>query len=159
MRSAAEAARSWKGEAIMVKKVTALLVALMLPVQVSAGPITGAIAKAGRELANAQREEQEATRSRTRYWTSIALISGGGLLTALGSLELGDDETGPDDGEDVDNSDDGEDSDGWGNKAMIGGGIAAAALGGVLLFTGKKKSAPVVSIRPDGVMVRHTMSF
>jgi hypothetical protein len=146
-----------EGEIFMVKKVTALLVALMLPVQVSAGPITEAIAKAGRDLANGQREEP--TRSRTRFWTGIALISGGGLLTALGSLELGDDETGPDDGEDVDDSDDGEDSDGWGNKAMIGGGIAAAALGGVLLFTGQRKSGPVVSIRPHRVMVRHTVSF
>jgi hypothetical protein len=145
-----------EGEIFMVKKVTALLVALMLPAQVSAGPITEAIAKAGKESANTQREE--ATRSRTRFWTSIALIGGGGLLTALGSIEFGDDETGPDDGEDFDESDDGEDSDGWGNKAMIGGGIAAAALGGVLFFTGKK-SGPVVSIRPDRVMVRHTVKF
>jgi hypothetical protein len=140
----------------MVKKVTALVVALMLPAQVSAGPITEAIAKAGRELASAQR--QEPTRSRTRFWTGIALIGGGGLLTALGAVEIGDDETGPDDGEDFDNSDDGEDSDGWGNKAMMGGGIAAAALGGVLLFTGKKPG-PVVSIRGNRVMVRQTVSF
>ena len=140
----------------MMKRVTALLVALALPAQVSAGPITEAIARAGRELASAQREEP--TRSRTRFWSGVALISGGGLLTALGTVELGDDETGPDDGEDFDNSDDGEDSDGWGNKAMIGGGIAAAVLGGVLLFTGKK-SGPVVSIRPNRVMVRHTLSF
>jgi hypothetical protein len=140
----------------MVKKVTALLVALALPAQVSAGPITEAIAKAGRELAKAQQEEP--TRKGARFWTGIALISGGGLLTALGSVEFGDDETGPDDGEDFDDSDDGEDSDGV-NKAMIGGGIAAAALGGVLLFTGKKKSGPVVSIRPNGVMVRQTVSF
>jgi hypothetical protein len=140
----------------MLKKVTALLLALVLPAQASAGPISDAIAKAARELAKAQREEP--TRSRTRFWTSIALIGGGGLLTTLGAVEIGDDETGPDDGEDFDDSDDGEDSDGWGNKAMIGGGIAAAALGGVLLFTGKK-SGPVVSIRPDRIMVRKTVSF
>jgi hypothetical protein len=146
--------RSWK-EIFMVKKVTALLVALALPAQVSAGPITEAIANAGRELANAQREELK--RGRTRFWTSMALIGGGGVLTTLGAVEIGDDETGPEDGEDFDNSDDGEDSDGV-NKAIIGGGIAAAALGGVLLFTGKK-SGPVVSIRPNRVMVRQTVSF
>jgi hypothetical protein len=141
----------------MVKKITALLVALALPAQVSAGPITEAIAKAARQAVNAQPQEPRA--SRTRFWTSIALIGGGGLLTTLGAVEIGDDETGPDDGEDSNDSDDGEDSDGWGNKAMIGGGIAAAALGGVLLFTGKKKSGPVISIRPNGVMVRQTVSF
>ena len=143
----------------MVKKVTALLVALALPAQVSAGPITEAIAKAGRELAKAQQEEP--ARRGTRFWTGIALVGGGGLLTTLGALEVGDDESGPDDGEDSDGSDDGEDSDGWGNKAMIGGGIAAAALGGVLLFTGKKKnmSGPVISIRPNRVTVRQTVSF
>jgi hypothetical protein len=146
-----------EGVIFMVKKLTALLVAVMLPAHVSAGPIAEAIAKAGRELAHTQPEEP--TRSRARLWTSIALIGGGGLLTTLGAVEFGDDETGPDDGEDFDNSDDGEDSDGWGNKAMIGGGIAAAALGGVLLFTGKRKSGPAVSIRPDGVMVRQTVKF
>jgi hypothetical protein len=141
----------------MVKSVTALLVALALPAQVTAGPIAAAIDKATREAVNAKREEP--TRSRTRFWTGIALIGGGGLLTTLGAVEIGDDETGPGDGEDLDNSDDGEDSDGWGNKAMIGGGIAAAALGGVLLFTGKNKSGPVVSIRPNRVMVRQTVRF
>ena len=80
-------------------------------------------------------------------------------LAALGSLEVGDDETGPDDDEDVNGSDDGEDSDGWGNKALIGGGIAAATIGGVLLFTGGKKAGPVVSMRRGGVAVRQTVRF
>ena len=147
-------AAALEGEIVMVKKVMALLVALALPAQVSAGPIAEAIAKAGRELAKAQ---EEPTRRGTRFWTGIALIGGGGLLTTLGAMEIGDDETGPDDGEDFDDSDDGEDSDGV-NKAMIGGGIAAAALGGVLLLTGKK-TGPVVSIRSGRVMVRQTVSF
>jgi hypothetical protein len=89
----------------------------------------------------------------------MALLGGGGLLTTLGAVEIGDDETGPDDGEDFGNADDGEDSDGWGHKAMIGGGIAAAALGGVLLITGKKKSGPVIAFRSNGVMVRQTVRF
>jgi hypothetical protein len=140
----------------MVKKLTALLVALAVPVQVSAGPIKEAVEKAARQAANTQPAEPKP--SRTRFWTSIALIGGGGVLTTLGAVEIGDDETGPDDGEDFDDSDDGEDSDGWGNKAMIGSGIAAAALGGVLLFTGKK-SGPVVSIKPGRVVVRQTVRF
>ena len=87
----------------------------------SAGPIKAAIERAGREIVATQREEG---RSRGRFWTGIALIAGGGVLSALSAVELGDDEAGPDDGEDVNGSDDGEDSDGWGNKAMLGGGIA-----------------------------------
>jgi hypothetical protein len=113
--------------------------------------------KAGRDLALAQRETE--TRNRSRFWTGICLIAGGGVLATLGSVELGDDETGPDDGEDFDGSDDGEDSDGWGNKALIGGGIAAATLGGVLLLTGRKNSGPSVSIRPGRITVRHTVRF
>jgi hypothetical protein len=139
----------------MMKKITALLVALALPAQVSAGPITEAIAKAARQAANTQQEQPP--QSRTRFWTSIALIGGGGVLTTLGALEVGDDEDGPDDAEDTDESDDGEDTD-WVNTAMLSGGIAAAALGGVLLITGKK-SGPVLSIGPKGAVVRQTVRF
>ena len=123
----------------------------------SAGPIKESAEKATRELALAQAEAE--TRSRSRFWTGIALLAGGGVLATLGSVELGDDETGPDDGEDLDDSDDGEDSDGWGNKALIGGGIAAATVGGVLLLTGGKKAGPVVSMRRGGVVVRQTVRF
>jgi hypothetical protein len=112
--------------------------------------------KAGRELGAAQRVE---TGSRGRFWSGIALVAGGGVLAALGGLELGDDDSGPDDGEDIDDSDDGEDSDGWGNTALLGGGIAAATVGGVLLLTGGKKGGPVVSARPGRVTVRQTIRF
>jgi hypothetical protein len=128
----------------------------MFPSVSSAGPLKASAQKTARELAARQ---QDGGRSRGRFWTGIGLLAGGGLLTVLGSLELGDDETGPDDGEDLDDSDDGEDSDGWGNKALIGGGIAAAAVGGVLLLTGCNKSGPVVSAKPGAVAVRHTISF
>lgn len=123
---------------------------------IKAGPITAAIENAGHEIVAAQREEG---RSRARVWTSVALIAGGGVLSALSIAEVGDDEAGPDDGEDLNGADDGEDSDGWENKAMLGGGIAAAALGGVLLMTGGKKSGPVVSVQRRGVAVRQTIAF
>ena len=150
------------------KRVIAGALALAIPASASAGPagpsaasnktgpIRAAIENAGREIAAAQPEEG---RSRGRFWTSIGLIAGGGVLTTLGVAEVGDDESGPDDGEDINGSDDGEDSDGWGNKAMLGGGIAAAALGGVLLMTGGKKRGPVVSVQRGGLTVRQTIAF
>lgn len=141
----------------MWRKIVALGLALALPAAASAGPMKEAAEKAGRELALAQRDAE--TRSRGRFWTGITLIAAGGALAALGSIELGDDEIGPDDGEDLDASDDGEDSDGWGNKALLGGGIAAATVGGVLLITGRKRPGPVLSVRPGSVAVRHTVRF
>lgn len=141
----------------MWRKIVAIGLVLALPGAASAGPVKESAEKATRELALAQTETE--TRSRSRFWTGIALLAGGGVLATLGSVELGDDETGPDDGEDLDNSDDGEDSDGWGNKALIGGGIAAATVGGVLLLTGRKKAGPVVSMRHGGVVVRQTVRF
>lgn len=140
----------------MWKTLTALILAIALPGGVSAGPLREAAAKAGRKLVREQQEQE--TRSRGRFWTGIALLAGGGALATLGGVELGDDETGPDDGEDFDTSDDGEDSDGWGNKALIGSGIAAATIGGVLLITGRK-SGPAVSVRPGRVAVRQTLRF
>jgi hypothetical protein len=139
----------------MWRKLVALILALAMPAGVSAGPLKEAAERAARESAAAQPEQ---VRSRGRFWTGMGLIAGGGVLAALGSVELGDDETGPDDGEDIDDSDDGEDSDGWGNKAMIGSGIAAATVGGVLLITGRK-SGPVVSARAGRITVRHTVRF
>lgn len=141
----------------MWKRIVAMGLALALPAGASAGPLKEAAERAGRELAQTQRDEK--TPSRGRFWTGIALIAGGSTLAALGGLELGDDETGPDDGEDLDDSDDGEDSDGWGNKALLGGGIAAATVGGLLLITGRKKSGTVVSMHPGRVTVRHTVRF
>jgi hypothetical protein len=120
------------------------------------GPIKAAVERSGREIVAAQ---PEVGRTRGRFWTSIALIAGGGVLGTLSQIEIGDDETGPDDGEDLNGSDDGEDSDGWGNKAMLGGGIAAAALGGVLLMTGGKKRGPVVAVKRGGFVVRQTIAF
>jgi hypothetical protein len=140
----------------MWRKLIAMILVLALPAGASAGPLKEAVEKAGSKVSAAQRGVE--TRSRARFWSSIALMAAGGALTALGSFEFGDDETGPDDGEDMDDSDDGEDSDGWGNKALIGGGIASAALGGVLLFTGRK-SGPVMTIRPGSVTVRQILRF
>ena len=141
----------------MWRSIVALGLALALPGTALAGPLKESAEKAGRELALAQPAAE--TRSRTRFWTGIALIAGGGALSALGTVELGDDETGPDDGEDLNGSDDGEDSDGVRNKALLGGGIAAAAVGSVLLITGRKRTGPVVSMRPGSIAVRQTIRF
>ena len=140
----------------MWRKLVAMILALALPAGASAGPLKAAAEKAVREAAAAQAQVE--TRGRTRFWTGIALLAGGGALAALGGLELGDDETGPDDGEDADDSDDGEDSDGWGNTALIGGGVAAATVGGLLLITGRRSGA-VVSARPGSIVVRHKIRF
>jgi hypothetical protein len=141
----------------MWRKIITVILAMVLPVSASAGPIAEAFEKAGREVALAQ--TQEGTRNQGRLWTGIALLAGGATMSALGGFEIGDDETGPDDGEDFDDSDDGEDSDGWGNKALIGGGVAAAALGAFLVFTSGRDSGPSVSLRPGRVTVRHSVTF
>ena len=140
----------------MWRKLVVNILVLAVPISASAGPLKDSVEKVGREMAVAQ--QQRETRSRARFWTGIALIAGGGVMATLGGMEVGDDEDGPDDNEDLDDSDDGEDSDGWGNKALIGGGIASAALGGVLLITGRK-SGPVLSVRPRSVIVRHVVRW
>jgi hypothetical protein len=141
----------------MGKKLIAMVLALAVPAGASAGPLKEAVEKAAREVSLAQQPSPE-TGNRSRFWTGIALLVGGGVLGTLGAVELGDDETGPDDGEDADDSDDGEDSDGWGNKALIGSGVAAASIGAWLLITGRS-SGPAVSARRGGVVVRHTLRF
>ena len=140
----------------MGRTVTAIVLAIALPATATAGPIADTAQKAGRDLGLAQAQQE--TRSRGRFWTGIALLAGGATLAALSGFEIGDDDTGRDDGEDLDDSDDGEDSDGWGEKALVGGGVAAAALGGILLITGRD-SRPSLSVRRGGVVVRQTFRF
>jgi hypothetical protein len=134
-----------------------MLLVCAVPSVASAGPLLDAFERAARTTALAQQPEPVRDRS-GRFWTGIALLAGGGLLIALGALEVGDDEEGggadDDDGEDDDASDDGEDGDGA-HKAMLGGGIAAAAVGGVLLLTGRNAGSP----QRTGVVVRHTLRF
>ena len=147
------------------RRIVAVVLVLLLPTVAFAEstgrppaaerPISAAVERAGRTIAAA---EQAAASSRSRFWTGLALIAGGGVLTALGIAEVGDDETGPDDGEDSGASDDGEDKDGWGNKAMLGGGIAAAAFGTVLVMTGRKH-VPAVAVKRGAIAVQHTISF
>ena len=82
----------------MLRKLMAIILTLALPAGASAGPLKDAVENAARAAARAQTTSE--TRSRGRLWTGIALVAGGGLLVALGSLEVIDDEDGPDDGED-----------------------------------------------------------
>jgi hypothetical protein len=142
-------------EVFMCRKLIALLLVWSVPSAAVAGPLKDAAEKAGREMALARQAGEGM--SRARLWTGVALIAGGGVLTALGGFEIGDDETGPDDEEDLDTSDDGEDSDTM-NKVLLGGGIAAATLGGVILLTGRN-SGPRVSVGRNGVVVRQTVRF
>ena len=73
--------------------------------------------------------------SRGRLWTSIALIAGGAALAVLGGIELGDSDRGPDEDMDTDDAPGEDDGDAW-EKVMLGGGIAAAGVGAILLMTG-----------------------
>lgn len=142
----------------MWKKLIATVLALSLPTGASAGQLRAAVEKAARDLATAQHEE---TRSRARLWTGVSLVTGGIVLASLGGVEVGEDEGAtdvPEPGDDPEDSDAAEDSDA-GGKAMLAGGIAAAGLGAFLLLTGRKTPGPLVSVRPGGVAIRHTIRF
>ena len=141
----------------MWQGIVAVVLTVALPAFAWAGPLRDAADRAARELAAGQQQTPEPD-GRSRLWTGIVLIAAGGVLAALGAVELGDDEDGPDDGEDDDESDDGEDSDGSG-KVLLGGGVAAAAVGGIVLLTGGGDSGPRASLRSAGVAVRHTIRF
>jgi hypothetical protein len=137
-------------------KIIALSVAFALPVSASAGPLREAAEKAGRELGVAQSEQS--VRSRGRFWTSVALIAGGAVLALLGSIELADSDSGSNEGNDTDDAagvDDGDSRE----KVMLGGGIAAAGVGAILLMTGRRTASPAISTRPGRVTVSHTIRF
>jgi hypothetical protein len=139
----------------MWRQVIAVLLSLVIPVAASAGPLRDAAEKAARETSLAQQPSADSG-SRSRFWTGIALLAGGALLVTLGAVEIGDDEGGPDDEEDLDDSDDGEDADI--NKALIGSGVAAAALGSWLTISGRRSTTAVSPTR-GRVVVRHTVRF
>ena len=142
----------------MWRKLIAVVLALAFSATASAGPLADAVAKAARETALAQQPGVPEPGRSGRFWTAVALLVGGGALIALGAFEVGDDEEGggPDDADDIDDSDEGEDGDAL-HKTLLGGGIAAAGVGGVLLFTGRS-SSPSIST-PRGVSLRHTFRF
>jgi hypothetical protein len=137
----------------MWRKMLALVLALTFPAAASAGPLREAAEKAGREFASTQADTQ--SRNRGRFWTSIAIIAGGGAAAIFGGVELGDKDNEPDDIDDAAGGDDGDGAE----KALLGAGIAAAALGGVLLFTGRKSAGPSITPRVGGVAVMHTVRF
>ncbi len=141
---------------VAVRRIVALVLAIALPASASAGPLAEAAEKAGRELAVAQSDS--GGRSRGRLWTSIALLAGGGVLAVLGGIEMGDSDTGADEDNDSDDATGTDDGDGA-EKFMLGGGIAAAGVGVVLLLTGGRGSSPSVTARPGRVSVKHTIRF
>jgi hypothetical protein len=141
---------------VLWTRIVALGLAFALPASASAGPLKEAVEKAGRELAAAQSEQT--TRSRGRFWTSLALIAGGGALAILGGIEFADSDTGPDEDNDTDDLPGEDDGDGP-EKAMLGGGIAAAGVGAILLMTGGQRSNPTISAKPGRMTVRHTIRF
>lgn len=152
----------------MWRKLLAVVLGIALPASASAGslaealtkphPMADAVAQAAREVALAQEPRVSEPGRSGRFWTGVALLVGGGVLSALGAFEVGDDDEGggPDDAEDNDDSDDGEDGDGL-HKALLGSGIAAAGSGGWLLLTGRSASPSISS--PRGVSLRHTVRF
>jgi hypothetical protein len=137
----------------MWRKMLALVLALTFPAAASAGPLREAAEKAGREYACAQADTQ--SRGRGRFWTGIALIAGGGAAAIFGGVELGDKDNEPGDIDDATGVDDGDGAE----KALLGAGIAAAALGGVLLFRGRHRAGPSIATRAGGVAVTHTIRF
>lgn len=140
---------------VTVRKIVTLMLTLALPASASAGPLAAAAEKAGRELAVAQSDS--GGQSKGRLWTSIALLAGGGVLAVLGGIEMADSDTSADENDDSDDAtgvDDGDSAE----KFMLGGGIAAAGVGIVLLLTGGG-SSPSVTARPGRVSVKHTIRF
>ena len=76
----------------MWNKFIAIVVVLTMPAGASAGPLKEAVEKAGRELA---RRSSRVTRlAAALAGGRVALLAGGGVLTTLGSIEIGDDEVG-----------------------------------------------------------------
>jgi hypothetical protein len=139
-------------------KIVALGLVLLLPASASAGPLSEAAEKAARELAMVQSQSKQNRRSRGRFWTSIALIAGGGVLAVLGGIELGDGDSGSDEDTDTDDvvgTDDGDSSE----KVMLGSGIAAVGVGAILLMTGGRRSSPAITARPGRLAIRHTIRF
>jgi hypothetical protein len=67
----------------MLKRTIATILVVAMPTAASAGPLKDGAEKAARELVAAQ---PEPARNRARFWTGIALISGGGVLSALSGL-------------------------------------------------------------------------
>ena len=140
----------------MWRKLVAIVFVIVIPAGASARSAQGSSGES--RLENRTRSSQRAHWRPTTFLDEHCPISAGGVLTMLGAVEFGDDEDGPDDGEELDDSDDGEDSDGWRRNSLMGGGIASAALGIVMLITGRR-SGPVMTIHPKGIAVRHAIRF
>jgi hypothetical protein len=143
---------------ISITRLVALGLAVMLPASASAGPLREAARKASHELAMAQAQTEQPGRSRGRFWTSLALIAGGGALAIIGGIELADGDSGPDEDMDQDDLPGTDDGDGA-EKVMLAGGIAAAGAGAILLMTGDRNTGQAIAMRGGRLTVRHTIRF
>ncbi len=136
----------------MLRKLLVPVLVLTTSTVASAGPLRESAERAGRELAA---QNAAASRGRGRTWTGIALLGGGGTLAIFGALERREDGN---EGDDADDTPGAKDSNAW-EHVMLGGGIAAAALGGFLLATGRRGASPSITMRGGRLAIAQTLRF
>lgn len=136
----------------MFRRMTAAVLALLIPSLVDAGPLKESIARAAKQ--EAARPVQQGW-SKTR-WSGVVLAGGGAALVVAGLLD------GKQNGPDADQIEDHSTSDGEresrSDKALMWTGIGAAALGSTLFVLGGSKG-PRASVGAGKVALLQTIRF